>query len=257
MKKYLEAMRCEFKFHLNYRLNLFFGVSYHPIILLVYYFLWTFIYRAGGSIGDYSLGGMLTYYLITGLLGMFVPIFAYYTMTENIKKGDLIFFLTRPLDFLGYYYFAILTGCLIWSMSAIIVSLPFILWWRNILIFPCINGMLKGLIFTIIAFNMALTLGFILNLLTFFIGDPFGISGFYDFLISLLGGWVLPLDVLPGFIQYLPFKFLYYIPARAFMNYPISLTKELLTAMLWLVFFFAVIRFMWIMGIKKYEAFGG
>ena len=104
---------------------------------------------------------------------------------------------------------------------------------------------------------MALTLGFILNLLTFFIGDPFGISGFYDFLISLLGGWVLPLDVLPGFIQYLPFKFLYYIPARAFMNYPISLTKELLTAMLWLVFFFAVIRFMWIMGIKKYEAFGG
>ncbi len=257
MKKYIVSAICDFKLSFKYRLNLFLDSTMLILPLLGYTFLWKNIYSGGAVLQNYSLPQLFTYYFWALICYNTMPVYAYSNITHNIKEGTLTFFLTRPFNFLIYYYSIISGAAIIWLATNLIVVFPFLIIFKSIFIIPDFLSILFGIIFFLLGFILSILAGFILNLTAFFVGDPYGYRELYGWVLALLGGSIIPLDILHPIFLHLPFKFFYYIPAKAFMGNISHIPFLLFEEVCWISCFFLIVYVMWRFGLKKYEGFGG
>ena len=85
----------------------------------------------------------------------------------------------------------------------------------------------------------------------------------YMLLNFLLSGHMFPLDLLPDQIRWavdlLPFKYLAYYPAAVFLGKSsgTDLIQGFVVLIFWVLFFFALSRWLWARGVKRYSGFGG
>ena len=258
MGKYLTAAKNEVKLNFRYRFNLLAFSTGLLFPLLGYVFLWKTAYSGGGRVGEYSLNGLFTYYFWALFLDYTLPVFAYGDMAWNIKSGGLTLFLVRPFSFLFYYVSIIAGGTLVWATVNLAVLVPFGMVFARYFIFPGLTDFLVGFLFTAIGYFLALLLGFVINLLAFYLGDPSGFRGLYGWGMMLLGGSIIPLDLLGFPLDRLPFRFLYFIPAKAFMG---EIRGDILGLLfedvLWASISLFLVFLLWKRGLRKYEAYGG
>ncbi len=79
----------------------------------------------------------------------------------------------------------------------------------------------------------------------------------------IASGHLFPLDMLPPALQHVlaftPFPSMLYIPISIYMGKITGggIALNLLTQLCWVFLMYALARFMWRRGIKKYAAFGG
>ena len=259
--KYLVAASNEVKLNFKYRANLLVSVSYIIFPFLAYAFLWAAVYRHGGQIGNYSGNQMLTYYLFVLVIGGTMPIFAYSDISKSIKNGDLSYFLIRPISFVGYYYSVLFGASVMWLIAHIIGVLPLLIFFKDKIILPGVQDLLWGVVFYIVAHALAFMAGVIFNLLSFWVGNPYGFSQLWAFTIGLLGGEVLPLDLIPvgQVLNYLPFKFIFYVPIQVLVGRMALSDKlsNLFVGIVWILVLRAIVQLMWLAGLKRYEAVGG
>jgi len=257
MRKYIEASLIDIKISFKYRLNLFLNSTMLILPLLGYTFLFRILYTSGVSLENYSLRTIFTYYFWSLLAYNTMPVYAYGDITHNIKSGVLSYFLTRPMNFLLYYYSAISGAALIWVLTNGIVLIPFLYFFRTLFVVPNILDGMIGILFFLLGFVLAVLSGFILQLTSFFVGDPYGYREIYGWVLAIFGGSIIPLDLLPRVFLHLPFKYFYYIPAKAFMGELTHIPLLFIEVVLWIIFFWGVTMLIWRKGLKKYEAFGG
>jgi len=82
-------------------------------------------------------------------------------------------------------------------------------------------------------------------------------------LMEFASGRFFPLNILPAFlfklINFLPFSFLVFFPLNVYLG---RLTlpevyRGLLTQAIWIVLLFVVLKIVWSLGLRRYEAVGG
>jgi ABC-2 type transport system permease protein len=118
-----------------------------------------------------------------------------------------------------------------------------------------ISVMMTGLLQFFISYTMALLAFWVLEVATFI---------FILFAFEYLaGGHLFPLNILPPAValalEYTPFPYLLFFPVSIYLGQRSGtmLWQGLLIQAGWVLFAYALARFVWSRGIKKYSAVGG
>ncbi|MEE3365037.1 MAG: ABC-2 family transporter protein [Planctomycetota bacterium] len=249
-------------------------VRFLPIVTQI--FLWGAIY-SGASTGDnpdkattlnsYTYHQMIAYYLLVMLARAFssMPGLAG-GIARDVRDGTIKKYLTQPIDMLGYLFWHRIAHKLVYY---VIATGPFAL-----VFYLCRDYFPIGLnAATLLALVLSLMMGFLIGfliesligLISFWFLEVSSLLFIFNMLNYFLSGHMIPLDWLGNvgqWVEFLPFRFLAYVPAAIALGKPGyvlggGLERMLLIEMAWIVGLLILNRITFARGVRRYGAFGG
>ncbi|MHC4958503.1 MAG: ABC transporter permease [Planctomycetota bacterium] len=224
---FLGVSSLEARTSMSYRVDFWLQtVAEFAVQFAVVWFLWRAMFSESGAteIGGYSFHSMVVYYLAVILLGKLVRGRQFDgSVSEDIYMGGLNRYLLYPVDYLPFKYAqhlglmlpALVQFMLFGVVVALLIEIP------------------EGMRPTPGSAIMALGAVAVGNLLYFVMSFPIQCVAFWAenvwslevakrFLVTLLGGYMLPLEVFPRLMQdilwWLPFRLFFHFPARVLMG---------------------------------------
>jgi ABC-2 type transport system permease protein len=268
MRKYGHVINIGIQNTLVYRVNFLFRSVFGLIPLTATIMLWRAIYEGkppDAKVSEYTLAQMISYYLLVTIVDALTAVTEDdWQIAADIKDGNISQFLLKPIDYLGYRLCLFLSGRLIYTVVALVPVGLFILYLHQYFVLPpdmvtfggfLISVVMTGLLQFFISYTMALLAFWVLEVATFI---------FILFAFEYLaGGHLFPLNILPAAVaqalEYTPFPYLLFFPVSIYLGQRSSaaLWQGLLIQAGWVLFAYALARFVWSRGIKKYSAVGG
>jgi ABC-2 type transport system permease protein len=260
IRKYATIIQVSLTNAFVYRAVIFARFGFYALFIYVFMSLWRAIYQEG-SVHGYSYIQIVWYLIVTEFI-VFSSNSGFYTqMSEDIKTGEIAYFLGRPTHYVLYQ--------LANSAGQILVNMGFI----------GLLGLSLGLIFVgpldtfrpegIPAMLIAIALGLVLN---FFVLMLIGLSAFvmedntamyliYQKLVFMLGMF-LPVEFLPAWLQpvalSLPFSYVCWAPAKLVVDYSPPLFVQLVSRQLmWVVLLMAAVFFVYRICQRRLQVNGG
>ncbi|MDE1868806.1 MAG: ABC-2 family transporter protein [Candidatus Micrarchaeota archaeon] len=229
-----------------------------PVLMI---FVWTAVYVTTGTtkIAGFSLLGIYAYFLITASLAPFRSDIDD-MIGSDVLTGAIAVFLVRPITYL--------LDSIITDLSTVVVgfftlTVPIL---ALAVLFVPLNAslLLFGLfgVEAIAAYLISMLLEIMVGLLAVYFTSYAGMAAVINRCMSFFGGGLLPLSFFPSQIStvlsYLPFQFLYYVPA-ATLSGSISVQSSLFSlaiAAIWIVGLFVAAKFAWRAAKKHINAVG-
>ena len=228
---------------------------------LIYMFVWS---TAAGeeSIGGFSQGQFISYYLIFIIVNQITFSTSNWTVGDGIRDGYMNTVLLRPL--------APITDALANDLASkgifILFDLPIVII-LALVMKPEIDISTANALLFVLALIMAALLrflwGYALALLSFWATRADSLLAIQDSLIFLLAGQVAPVALLPGIIKdvalVLPFRYMVGFPIEVLMGQQSNaeIVSGLVVQFGWLATTTIVAILIWNTGIRRYEAVGG
>ncbi len=265
MRKYGHVINIGIQNNLTYRVNFLFRSLFGLIPLLATLSLWRTIYADKGSVGDYTLAQMVSYYLLVALVDMFTAVSEDdWQIAADIKDGNISQFLLKPMNYLAFRLCLFSAGRLVYAAVAIVPVGLFILCQHSSFVLPP-NFAALGLFIASLALAALLQffLSFTMALLAFWVTE---VSTFIFILYAfeyLASGHLFPLGILPPalykVLSWSPFYYQLYFPIQVYLGKlsDAALWQGFLLQTLWVVLAYLIARVVWNRGIKKYSAVGG
>ena len=266
MKKYWHVIGIGIQNNLTYRFNYLTRSLFGLIPLIAMLSLWRTIYAGKGSaIAGYTLAQMISYYLLVTVVDALTAVNEDdWQIAADIREGNISQFLLKPMDYLWYRLCLFFSGRAAYLMVASVPLTIFILCWHQYFVLPpnataaaffFLSLMLTALLQFFLSYAMAMLAFWVLEVSTYIF-----ILFAFEYIAS---GHMFPLDILPHALEralfFTPFPYQLYFPVSIYMGKIVG--ADLLRGMLvqsgWVLFSYALARFMWRRGIKKYAAFGG
>lgn len=263
IKPYLLIARNRLLACLAYRGHFFLILVGTIIYLVVGWFLWQSIYANGGTIRGLSFTQA---YLYVGIsMGLFTLIRTEvdWRMHNMVKSGDLLRFLTKPIDFtLQFFMESLGQG----AVNGIMIAAP------SFLLVFILTGAGNLSFIKVLLFSLSVALGFLINffidfltgLSVFLTLSISGISNVKDTIVTFLSGAIIPLFFFPpdvrAVLEWLPFQALYHTPVRILMDNTLDSADILfffIRQVFWLIIFYGLVRLLFSAGIKKLVVNGG
>lgn len=266
MKKYWQVINIGIQNTLVYRVNFLFRVLFGFLPLIAILSMWRVIYEGkGAGVAGYTLGQMISYYLIKTIVDSLTAVSEDdWQIAADIKDGHISQFMLKPIDYLAYRLCLFGAGRLIYSAVALIPVALLVVFYRDYFVLPP-NAAAFGWFVVSVVMTALLQFftSYIMALLAFWVLE---VSTFIFILYAfeyLAGGSLFPLDILPPplfqALQFTPFPYQLFFPVHIYLgraNGP-ALYQGLLIQTFWVVTTFALARWMWNRGIRRYSAVGG
>jgi ABC-2 type transport system permease protein len=268
MKKYWHVLNVGIQNNLTYRFNFLARAVFGLIPLIAILYVWEKIYSGkavGSSVGAYSLGGMISYYLLTTVVDALTAVNEDdWQIAADIKDGNISQFLLKPIDYLWYRLCLFVSGRVTYLAVAFIPLAVFILYLRQYFVLPpnwaafgvfLVSTGLTALLQFFMSYAMAMLAFWVLEVSTFIF-----ILYAFEYLAS---GHLFPLDILPRGLEqalyFTPFPYQLYFPVSIYMGKVtgVDMIRGMLIQGLWVIAAYGMARFAWRRGIKKYSAVGG
>ncbi len=267
MKKYLHVINIGIQNTLVYRANFLFRASFSLIPLTAIILMWRTVYegKAGGTVGQYSLAQMISYYLLVTIVDMATAVTEDdWQIASDIREGNISQFILKPIDYMAYRICLFFSGRLIYTSVALIPVGLFIFYHRSHFVWPDSAGALAFFLVSLfITACLQFFMSYTMALLAFWVLE---VATFIFILFAfeyLAGGHLFPLDILPptaaALLQLTPFPYMLYFPISVYLGRIRGgdLYYGLAMQAAWALAMFCVARFVWSRGIKKYSAVGG
>lgn len=247
---------------LAYRFNFFSWFAVEGLNVLVMCYIWLSVYSQGSAVGNYSLRGLISYFILSRIISMVVSDRSTSdTMQNDISQGRLTNYLLKPV----IYPLSLYAKGLGETIASIILTIPVGLVFIYFLS-DTINLSIERVGLFIISLALSSVIGFfiwfIVGLLSFYMENIFGVQFMFWLVLSVFSGRTVPLDILPETIQHvadiLPFKYLLFIPLQI-INGTVTTTNALhglLIALIWLLVLIIISQIIYRSGLKKYEGQG-
>ncbi len=265
MTKYGQAFLVGLQSNLVYRWN--FGVRslFWFCHLVVVFILWGAAYAGNPAIGGYSFAQTLTYFVVIFILQFFIGAFNEdYQISEDIRNGLINQFLLKPINYFAYRLSVFAAARVVsgaFGLLALALALPFL---RGYLDLPheawrIALGLPAMALTAIIQFSIAYCFG----LLAFWFLDIQGFVILSMAVENLLGGQIVPLDLLPpavfNVVRFLPFFYQAYFPAailtgRQGFDFAV---QGLVIQAFWAFILVCLAEAVWLRGLKHHTAAGG
>jgi ABC-2 type transport system permease protein len=262
MTKYWTYLGVSFKAFFTYKADFALSICFNMIFFFIFLFVWKSVYGANssGTIANYTLSGVITYYLITSLIYRTDLIDSIY-LGQVIWNGDFTNDLIKPWN----AYLVDIIATISDVMISLIIYTPFftimIIAAHDYIIFPSLIYLGYFIITLLLAFIMNLWINYILHALTFYWGDQEPNIGLINYIIAFFAGGYFPLAFLPAglaWFKYLPFRFLFDVPANIFLQ-KLSLMQILSSwgqMLIWIVVFYLIFLLLYKNGLKRYTGTG-
>ncbi len=245
------------KKQMAYRLNFVTPYFLRVFQLVSSIIVWQALFKNQNEINGYTLEGMIGYLLFAQFaLLVFYPS-NMFSLQELIRKGTLSAYLLRP-----YHY--MLNS---WSEFFGVKSIHLLFFF---FIFLCtffwtgsenVPGIKEISIF-LLSFSLSFFFGFLISNLAFYIIEMWPMRNLFVGGMAILGGTVVPLDLLPDYISswapYTPFAYFSYVNVKVLQG---ALSNELLSVHIYNLIvqnllFWALASYTFSKGLKRYEAVG-
>ena len=266
LNKYRHAFLLGLQSNLVYRANFAVRGFFSLFHLTVVFILWGAAYAGSPSIGGFSFGQTLTYFLVMLVMQFFVGAFNEdYQISEEIRNGLINQFLLKPINYVLYRFSIfvaarLVTGVLILLPLAVAIpllhnylTLPHDAW-RIALTLPAMA------LAAVLQFSFAYCFG----MLTFWFLEIQGFVILSMAVESILGGQMFPLDLLPAGVfrvaQFLPFYYQTYFPVAIITGriHDAGVVWQGLGIQLgWVLLLLAFNQFLWTRGLRRPTAVGG
>jgi ABC-2 type transport system permease protein len=263
VSKFVAFGKLQFKTSVNYRFEFMSSIILTPLTLMLYYFVWSSIFSNTSQIIEgYSFSQMMTYYILSMIIGHFIYNTVGNNLQEKITYGNLSQDLLKPMSvfqqFMAKTVFDRLFALVTEVLPVLVIS--YLLFDFSIVSF--VNTM-----FFLISVVMALFLNFLLSyavgLVAFWINRIEAIQWLMFIVIRFLSGEFIPLEFLGSALlslsKYFPFYYLRYGPIQLFLGrFTIERSVQLMAIQLaWILGLYIIIRVIWSYAIKKFGAEGG
>lgn len=266
MKKYFHVIGIGIQNNLTYRVNYLARTLFSFIPLFAMLQLWRTIYASkGASSSGYTLAEMISYYLLVAVVDVLTAVNEDdWQIAADIREGNINHFLLKPMDYLRYRLCLFFSGRIAFMAVAILPLAIFIFCLRQNFVLPanaiaCLAFPLTLVLTALLQFFMSFTMA----MLAFWMLEISTVIFILFALEYVASGHLFPLDILPRSLEqvlYLtPFPYQLYFPISVYMG-KISgadLWRGMATQLAWVLAMYALARFAWSRGIKKYSAFGG
>jgi len=266
LKKYRHVFSIGIQNNLTYRFNYLTRTLFSFIPLFAMLSLWRTVYaQKGGSQAGFTEVEIVFYYILVAIVDVFTAVNEDdWQIAADIREGAISQFLLKPIDYLWYRVFLFFAGRAAFISMACIPLAVFILCFKSYFVAPA-GGI------ALAAFVLSL---FLTALLQFFISYTMAMLAFWFLEIStfifilfafeyIASGHLFPLTMLPAplfhLLMFTPFPSMLYVPISIYMGKitGVMILWSLLMQAGWMLVAYALARFMWRRGVKKYSAFGG
>jgi ABC-2 type transport system permease protein len=227
--------------------------------------VWLAAYQDQASVAGYSLAEMLAYTVGALVLRTVITVYIEYGIDVQIRDGTLSNLLTRPLNVWGYWFVdslgwktfrniltvPVVVGCLLWLGPQITtLTIPL-----DRLPLLAVSVLLAALVCFFLKLCIACT--------SFWTNDIYGVSTLYDLMSSVLGGVLIPIVLLPGWLQtvarLLPIQAIYSVPLTILLDKTDGASPWLgiMLQLGWIVVLWALALVLWRAGLRQYTSVGG
>jgi ABC-2 type transport system permease protein len=267
MKKYWTVALLGWQDSLVYRFNALVWVLYAVLPSLTLMLVWLAAYRDGGpeQIGGFNLSEMMTYYLCVTALSVAITPHPEWEIAQQIRDGKITQFIVRPIGFFGYRlaqetsYQIIKTAMFLPAFALLVLA------FRAYIQLPPLDAMHWSLfsLAALLAYALLSQFKFLLGISAFWITEPSGFLEIWNVLTGVFSGRMLPLALLPGWLQSLgaalPFASLYAFPVEILLGRitPDQLAAGFVRQIVWLALLSFLVHRAWRRGLLAYEAYGG
>jgi ABC-2 type transport system permease protein len=223
------------------------------------------IYESQGAstIGGYTFGGMMLYYLLVSLVGQIGANMTFGSVSEEIYGGGLNKYLVYPASFLSFKYATSLANSLI-ALGQLVIIMVGVVYYFGV---PPEIPMTIGTILLGVAtafYAGILTFIFIatLEMVAFWIDTVWSLNVMLVMCSRILGGGALPLALFPDWLQailhYLPFPYLMSFPILTVMGKvtPAAWVEGMIITTVWMVILTTCNRLVWWRGNLRYTGVG-
>ncbi len=246
---------------LAYKIDFIMRASFLLLILFVFVQLWSAAYDGDSTkvIAGFTLKQIVWYLVFTEAITMAGPPLCG-RIEEEVKNGDIAVRLIRPLSYVGYHYISFMSEAYFRFVVHLFVGST-IAW--SFVGAPSFGYGWFGLL--TLSFG-GLTIAFLLNmtvaLCAFWVEETRGMEFVLQKLQFTVGGMLLPLDLMPEWLQrlcaWLPFQAVLYFPARTAVKYEdAALLQQFLIQAAWITVLVTAVTWIYKRGVAKLHVNGG
>lgn len=227
----------------------------------IFYQLWKVTFSAAGSdmINGMTLYSTMWYLMMAETIELSRPALAR-TISDDVKDGSIAYLLNKPYSFLLYQFSNSMGETMFRAlMNAVFGGI--IVWW---LVGP--PPALIGWLFAFFALFGTWILNFcitcLIGLSAFLVEDVSPFLWIYQKFIFILGGFLIPLDFYPEWLQViakaLPFSAMIYGPSKLFVSPSVSLLGSVMfMQLLWILALGVILIFSYRRGVAYLTVNGG
>ncbi|MHB8524700.1 MAG: ABC transporter permease [Candidatus Acidiferrales bacterium] len=260
---YAEFSRIGFVNILAFRLRYFTGIITYFFNVTIYYFIWSAVFRSGGSIAGFNLRQMITYISVGWILRSFYWNTIDQEMAYEVIEGKIAMDLIKPVSVQWMWIFRAMGESafrlgLLTVPTAIVVAL----------VFP-VQGPASRLDFTLFVIG-AIGSFFLMGAINFMIGtcaiplkSILAMIRAKYWLIELLSGLLIPMTYFPHAVQkvlaWLPFEHIAYTPLSIYLGRfsPRTAVELLCVQWAWVVILLFAAHLWWERATQKITIHGG
>lgn len=258
MKKYWVIFKNSFQARLTYRADTFLMLFFEAFTLLFLIYLWFSVYSQGNQVGDYSLKGLIFYYIFINFITSSISAWSVSDqMAGIIGSGDISNYLIKPISLTLDMFFDNMGGLMQRFLIHFSLALGIILIYKPFASYNLSYFAISLIVAVIINFLIF----YIIGLTTFYFGVNFGFAFLVFNFTNFFSGSLVPLDILPKIFlsisNYLPFKFLAFIPISVLSGKLEWNYMYLLGGCIWILVLFFISRILYKQGLKRHESYGG
>ncbi len=258
---YLEFTRLRFLEMIAFPLDMVGRWLSFPLTLVIFYVVYGQIYQVNPDFSGQPLESLLAYLSIAlafRMMSVFMRISA--DVEEEIKQGDLFRYLARPINYFWTLAFRRLGSLL--ADLVVIAPLLYIFVTIQVGSAPHVEIFILSILLALFGGFALFQIYFITGLLAFWFEEVWGFRRGILTISAFLSGSLIPLSLMPGFLQtlsfYLPFQHQAAIPALFILGKVGIETYAQSTLILgiWIILLHFTQKYMWKKGLLKYDGKG-
>ncbi|MEW6083924.1 MAG: ABC-2 family transporter protein [Chloroflexota bacterium] len=261
MNKYLSILSMQVTNNLAYPGD-FLGRSISiATFIFIFAGLWgtTFAISDTDAINGLTLPNMIWYFMMAETLELGRPRINR-TISEQVKNGEVAYILNKPYNFILYHFSAGLGDGIVRMTLNLIVGSAVA--WILAGAPPAPVGWLMAFITLIGAWILHFCMMALIGLAAFIVEETNSFELIYQKLVFILGGFLLPLEMFPAWLQKialaLPFPYMMYAPARLFVKPEMGLFWQMLAGQaIWVAIFVVLLSFVYQRSEKLLTVNGG
>jgi len=231
------------------------------LFMVIFMALWTAAYGTGQEeLGGYTLVEMVWYLAMTETIVLSTSRI-FMEISEAVKAGDLAYTLARPLSYPLFQVASSLgNSAPRFLLNLLTASAVVLLGMRQFA--GSLPGLAAFLGLAALALLLDALIAVLIGLAAFWIEEVMPIFWIYSKLVFTIGGMFLPLELFPAGLRqvarWLPFQFITYAPAHAFVQFePEFVLQSLVGQVVYITLFAAAVLWVWRRAQRRMVVHGG